>query len=282
MGPLVLGAVFSHISGIVDNILASKLPSGHLSYLGYSKKLIDAILLIGPVALVTVFFSHASHLVSLNDHEILRKMLRKITRLLLYVSVPFACLLIALNEPIISFLFQRGEFSIESTLGTSQAFMIYAVGLVTFSFEPLLVHSFFALSDTKTPVKFGVICVIFDIILAIALLKPFGYMGIAGAFVLSKTIKILILGTILNKRLPGIFDYKQISFLFRLSVATLLMWIVLKFTTDIDNNNTPLNTLIFDLAIPSISAILTFVLASVLLRIQEFRELLLIFKGRKK
>ena len=62
MGPLVIGVVFSHLSGLVDNMLASTLPTGHLSYLGYSKKLIDAILLIGPVALVTVVYSQLSHL----------------------------------------------------------------------------------------------------------------------------------------------------------------------------------------------------------------------------
>ena len=119
MGPLVVGVVFSRISGLVDNLLASTLPGGQLSYLGYSKKLIDAILLIGPVALVTVIYSQLSHLASAKDHDKFTSLVGKTFRLLMYLSVPVACLLIGLNQPIIRILFQRGQFTADSTFGTS-------------------------------------------------------------------------------------------------------------------------------------------------------------------
>jgi putative peptidoglycan lipid II flippase len=209
MAPLAVGVVFSHISGLVDNVLASTLPSGHLSYLGYSKKLIDAILLIGPVALVTVAYSQLAHLASARQHENVARLAANVFRLLLYVSVPMACLLIALRLPIIRCLFERGQFGAESTYSTAQAFMIYAIGLATFAIENLVVCAFFALSDTKTPVRMGILCVVVDIVLAVLLLRPLGYLGIAGAFVLSKTMKIVILTLKLNNRL-AMFARKEI------------------------------------------------------------------------
>ena len=281
MGPLVVGVVFSRISGLVDNLLASTLPSGHLSYLGYSKKLIDAILLIGPVALVTVVYSQLSHLASAKDYKKFTSLVIKAFRLLVYLSVFVACLLIGLKQPLIRFLFQRGQFSADSTLGTSQAFMIYAFGLVTFSLETLLVHSFFALSDTKTPVKFGVLCVFLDIGLAILLLKPFGYLGIAGAFVITKTIKIIILATILNRRIEGLFDLRILGFSAKLAVTTGAVWVVLKLLLGIDNPPSVFQTAVFDLMLPGAGALSVFVLCSYLLRINEFKEIISLLRYRK-
>ena len=281
MGPLVVGVIFSHISGLVDNLLASTLPSGHLSYLGYSKKLIDALLLIGPVALVTVVYSHLSHLASAGELEKFRNLVARTLRLLLYLSIPVACLLTGLKQPIIRFLFQRGEFSTTSTFDTSRAFMIYAIGFTTFSLEILFVHSFFALKDTKTPVIYGIACVCLDIVFAIVLLRPLGYLGIAGALVISKTIKIIALGTALDKRLCGLFDVKIIPFALKIAVTSCMVWLVLKILLGINNSDTFVNTFTFDLLLPSTGALLVFITCSYLLRIDEFKAMISLIRHRK-
>jgi putative peptidoglycan lipid II flippase len=281
MGPLVVGVVFSRISGLVDNLLASTLPTGNLSYLGYSKKLIDAILLIGPVALVTVIYSHLSHLASEGDQAKFADLVLRSFRLLVYLSVPAACLLIGLRQPLIRFLFERGQFSSDSTLGTARAFMIYALGLTTFSLEVLLVHSFFALSDTKTPVKYGILCVLLDIAMAIALLKPFGYLGIAGSFVISKTVKIVMLSAILNKRLKGLFSLQIMSFSSKLAVTTCAVWASVKLLGGIENSESLLHTFSYDLMLPGIGALVAFIACSYLLRIDEFNALVSLLKHRK-
>ncbi|UCG49947.1 MAG: murein biosynthesis integral membrane protein MurJ [Phycisphaerales bacterium] len=281
MGPLVVGVVFSHISGLIDNLLASKLPGGHLSYLNYAKKLIDAILLIGPVALVTVVYSQLSHLASANERQKLRNLVIKTFRLLMYLTVPIACMLVVLRQPIIRCLFQRGQFDVDSTLGTSGAFMVYALGLSTLSLETLLVHSFFSLSDTKTPVKFGVLCVFLDIGLAIALLKPLGYYGIAGALVLSKTVKIVILSAILHKRLEGLFDRSIMAFGAKLIVIGCAVWSVLKLLVAVENSDSFLQTAVFDVILPGIGALAAFVLCSYALRIEEFKAMVSLVRYRK-
>ena len=281
MGPLVVGVVFSHVSALIDNLLASKLPGGHLSYLNYAKKLIDAILLIGPVALVTVVYSQLSHLASANEREKLRNLVTKTFRLLVYLTVPIACMLVVLRQPIIRCLFQRGQFDVSSTVGTSGAFMVYALGLSTLSLETLLVHSFFALSDTKTPVKFGILCVLLDIGLAIALLKPLGYSGIAGALVISKTVKIVILSAILHKRLEGLFDRSIIAFGAKLVVIASVVWSVMRLVVAVENSDSFLQTAVFDLVLPGIGALVAFVLCSYALRVEEFKAMVSLVRYRK-
>ncbi|HUT31191.1 MAG TPA: murein biosynthesis integral membrane protein MurJ [Sedimentisphaerales bacterium] len=280
MGPLALGVVFSHISGWVDTVLASTLPRGQLSYLGYSKKVIDAILLIVPVALVTVVYSELSHLASAKEHEKFRLLAGKAFRILVYLSVPAACVLIGLREPIVSSLFQRGQFNSASTLGTSRAFAVYAFGLVTLFLEPLFVHTFFALSDTKTPVKYGILCVFLDIGLAILLLRRFEALGIAGAFVISKTIKIVILGAVLHRRV-GIFDLRLIGFSAKLAASSAAVWVVLKLLLAIDNPDSFIYTAAYDLMLPAAGALVTFVVLSHVLRFDEFKAVWSLLRFRR-
>jgi len=281
MGPLAVGVVFSHISALVDNILASMLPAGQLSYLSYSRKAIDALLLIGPVALVTVVYSQLAHFAALKDYEGLRRLAAKAFRVLVYLSFPATCLLIVLKTPIIWFLFQRGRFDAESTLATSRAFMVLAFGLATFSLEALLVHSFFALSDTRTPVKLGVVCVFIDIILALALVRSFQYLGIAAAFVIAKTIKVSILAGILNHRLKGLFDWQTVILISKSIGSTVVVWMVAKLLLEIENPASFFSALLFDLILPASGALAAFALSSYLLRVDEFIEVLSLL-GRRK
>jgi putative peptidoglycan lipid II flippase len=281
MGPLVVGVMFSHISGLVDNLLASTLPSGRLSYLGYSKKLVDAVLLIGPVALVTVVYSQLSHFASAKDYKKFTALFIKAFRLLLYFSVPVGCLLIGLRYPLLRCLFQRGQFNSQSTFGTSQALLVYGFGMVTFSVESLLVHSFFALSDTKTPVKLGILCVFLDVALAILLLKPFGYLGIAGALVISKTIKVILLAAGLNKKLKGLFDLSMLFFSAKLAISSIAAYTALKLLLNVDNPVSLAGLALFDLLLPAAGTLLVFVLCSHLLRISELKSIIALLIYRK-
>ena len=216
MGPLVVGVLFSHVNGLIDNVLASMLPDGQLSYLGYAKKLIDALLLVGPVALVTVAYSHLAHLWSAQQHEEFTAVLTRVLRLLLYLTVPAGCMLVALREPLIRLFFQRGQFGSLSSSGTAQAFLVYAAGLPVFALEAFLVHSFFARSDTRTPVKLGIACGVLDIVLALLLLGPLEYLGIAWAYLVARTAKMIGLAVLLHRKSPGIFGPALAGFLVRL------------------------------------------------------------------
>ena len=274
MSPVVLGVVFSHISGLIDNLLASRLPDGHLSYLGYAKKLTDAVLLIGPVALVTVFYSHATHLSQEQTLSTMCSITRKMIRLTLFIALPVACIMIGLRSPIVATLFQRGQFSTESTEGTALALWVYAAGLVTFSLETLLVHSFFSLSDTKTPIRLGIICVVIDVLLAIVMVGPFGYVGIAAALVFSKTLKIAWLALHLHRKLPGLFHWGFATYLAKLSLATGLSWPVLIVLRDNLSANSWIGSAFLDVMLPALATLAVYTLIAILLGIEELKILI--------
>ena len=145
--------------------------------------------------------------------------------------------------------------------------------MVTFSLESLLVYSFFALSDTKTPVFWGIVCVLLDILLAWLWLPAFGALGIAGALVLTKTIKTIILAHRLRRKLPQLYNIKLVVFIFKLLIATALLAIVLKTTLALYDFGSILETVIFGLVFPTTTGGIIFIIASFLLRLDESRWL---------
>jgi putative peptidoglycan lipid II flippase len=281
MSPLAVGVLCSHVNGLIDNILASTLPSGHLSYLGYSKKVVDAIIAIGPAAIVTIIYTQLAGLAAAQDINKFKQLLIKAVRLLLYISIPTAILLVGLNKPFIRVLFERGRFDAAATTGTAQAFLIYSAGFVTFSLEMLIVYAFYAISNTKTPVKTGIVCVCLNIAVAVILLRPLGYIGIALAFVLAKTVKVILLSAILEKKFQGLFSVELCMFAGKLILASILAAIALKLLSIYQSGQSFAQIIIFDLIVPATGFILVFAVSSFLLKIEESKFALTILRTKK-
>jgi putative peptidoglycan lipid II flippase len=100
---------------------------------------------------------------------------------LLFANLIAAILLVVLAEPIVRLLFERGEFTAASTERASLALICLAPGLVAFSTVNILARAFFALGDTKTPMKISLACLTLNLLLAAALVVPLkqGGLGIA-------------------------------------------------------------------------------------------------------
>ncbi|HPS56015.1 MAG TPA: lipid II flippase MurJ, partial [Sedimentisphaerales bacterium] len=275
------GVVFSHISGLVDNMLASTLPTGQLSSLGYSKKIIDAILLIGPVALVTVVYSQLSHLSAEGKYDEFRTLFIRSLRLILFLSIPACVVLIMLKQPLVAALFERGRFTHQSTLGTSQVLFIYATGFVTFAIESLVVFGFYALSNTKVPVRVGIFAVLLDIIIAISLIGYFGVSAIAWAYVVSKTIKVLILLLAMDRKFRFSHDYAFINFILKVTASSLVAAICLYIIKGLNQDGSFSQEFIFNLSIPAAGFATIFLLCCSLFKIKEMNLLLAILLHRK-
>ena len=223
--PLIVGVTLSHVAALVANTLASTLPSGSLSYLNYGRKLVDGILTVGPVAVVTVVYSHMAHLNAEGKRDDMSRMAARTARLLVYLGVPLACVVIQLRFPLVRMLFQHGRFDEASTAGTAGALLVYAPGIVVFALEGLLVYSFYAMSDTRTPVLLGIAFVAVDIALALVLMRPWGYIGIAAAHVSAKAAKTACLALLLRKKLPSLWTTGAPSFILKLSAAAAGLWL---------------------------------------------------------
>ena len=81
--------------------------------------------------------------------------------------IPASVGLMVLSRPIVRLVFERGAFDQVASAMTAAALFFYAVGLVGQASAILLTRGFYALQDTRTPVKLGLVMVAVNLILSL-------------------------------------------------------------------------------------------------------------------
>jgi putative peptidoglycan lipid II flippase len=133
------------------------------------------------ISLATFLLPTLSALALEKNYPEYRATLRHGISTLLFANLIAAILLVVLAEPIVRLLFERGAFTAASTERASLALICLAPGLVAFSTVNILARAFFALGDTKTPMKISLTCLALNLVIAAALVVPLkqGGLGIA-------------------------------------------------------------------------------------------------------
>jgi putative peptidoglycan lipid II flippase len=89
-------------------------------------------------------------------------------RMILYLTIPAATGLVVLGEPIVRLLFERASFTPDVTRATALAVAYYALGLPGHSVVEIVDRAFYALHDTRTPVKAAALAVLLNVLLSAA------------------------------------------------------------------------------------------------------------------
>jgi putative peptidoglycan lipid II flippase len=221
--PATLALAVNQINIVVANILASFLPSGSITYLFYSMRLIQFPIGVFGVAMgMAVLPSLSEHAVK-GDTDKLREDFSFALRLLFFITVPSMIGLIALREPIINLLFQRGRFDYLATRGTSEALLFYSFGIWSIVGVRIITATFYSMQDTRTPVKIAVVGMLSNLLFSLALMGPLKHSGLALANSLASGINFVLLFYFLRRRL-GRIDARRIakSFVKIISASSLM------------------------------------------------------------
>lgn len=210
MGPAVLGLSVTQINLFVNTIIASYLPEGSVTYLYYGNRLMQLPLGVFGVAIATALLPiSAGHLVRGEKAEF-TKTLSFGLRLLFVITVPAAVGIMVLSEPINRLLFEYGRFTPEAVRAVAYASALYTLGLVAYAGVKVVVPTFYALNDAKTPLVAAALAVSVNIGLNLALMRPWGYKGIALATALAAFVNFGFLMIKLRQRV-GALDGKRIA-----------------------------------------------------------------------
>lgn len=230
--PMMMGVAMSQLNVYVDKALASTLGDGKLSALNYASRLNDFVVAIFVTSLITVIYPKLSQFVNEKDITNFKKIMVKSSNCIILVVVPIVFGAILLAEPIVRVLLERGSFSHESTLMTSNALRFYAIGIIGYAVKEILSRGFYSLGDTKTPMINSSIAVIINIILDLLFIKPFSYMGLAMATSISYMVTVVLMFFSLRKKV-GSFNGRAVAqVLIKSIIASIAMSIVVLFTYD--------------------------------------------------
>jgi putative peptidoglycan lipid II flippase len=231
MTPAVFGAAVYQMNIVVGRLLASLLPEGSVSYLYYADRLVQFPLGVFAIALATAVLPSLSKQATVSDMDGLRSSFSYALRLVFFVTIPAMTGLIILREPIVRLLFQRGAFDPDTTRLTAEALLYYAVGLWAFSGVRIVVSAFYALQDTKTPVKMAVISLLVNIELSILLMGPMRHGGLALATSLASGVNLTLLILALRKRLGRIGAHDILGSVLKSTASAAVMGCVIGFLT---------------------------------------------------
>jgi len=175
MIPVFLGGAVYQINIFVDTIFATsaKMPEGSLSSLYVADRVMELVLGGYAIAVATAILPMMSHQAAMHDFEAMKKTFAFSLRIVSFITIPAMVGLIVLREPIISVLFQHGEFSSASTVLTARALLYYALGLPAFAAVKLIVPAFYSSQDTRTPVRVAIYALALNILLNMLFLKTF-------------------------------------------------------------------------------------------------------------
>lgn len=229
--PATMGMAVAQVNIFVSTILASYLSQGSITYLYYSMRLIQFPIGIFGVAMgMAVLPALSEHAVK-GDMGKLREDFSFALRLLFFITVPAMTGLIALREPIVNVLFQRGVFDYQATVGTSDALLFYSLGIWAIVGVRVVTATFYSLNDTKTPVKVAVAAMLTNILMSLILMGPLKHSGLAFANAIASGVNFVLLFIFLRRRL-GRIDATRIlksftKIFFASAVMGLAGWLIL-------------------------------------------------------
>lgn len=227
MLPRVFGLAAMQVNYVVNTILASLLKAGSLAALTFAWQLTMLPWGIFAMAISTVSFPTLAAAAAREEMEALKTTLSAALRTILYLTLPAGVGLFVLREPLVSLLFQRGQFDADSTQAVSWALAFYAPGLFALAVTEILTRAYYALHDTRTPVLIAVTTVAINVALSLAFIGPLGHGGLALAATLANTGETVVLLAVLRRRLEGLDDQQVALSAARAAAASLAMGLAL-------------------------------------------------------
>ncbi|EGR1583410.1 TPA: murein biosynthesis integral membrane protein MurJ [Vibrio parahaemolyticus] len=223
MIPALFGVSVSQINLLFDTFIASFLQTGSISWLYYSDRLLEFPLGLFGIAIATVILPALSRKHVDSQSEGFAHTMDWGVRMVTLLGIPAMLGLMALAKPMLMVLFMRGEFSPQDVHQASLSLLAYASGLLNFMLIKVLAPGYYSRQDTKTPVKYGIIAMVTNMVFNAIFAYFYGYVGLAIATALSAFVNMALLYRGLH--IAGVYQItkRTVFFIIRLVIAGVAM-----------------------------------------------------------
>ena len=177
-GPAVLAGGVVQINLLVGRQVGSFF-EGAIAWLNYADRLYQLPLGVVGIAIGIVLLPDISRRLKAGDDGGGRHALGRATEFALFLTLPAAVALCVIPVPLISVLFERGEFTAADTWPTALTLAVYGAGLPAFVLQKVLQPLYFAREDTRTPFRFAWHSMIVNAVVAVGLAPFIGFIAAA-------------------------------------------------------------------------------------------------------
>ena len=295
MTPAILGTSAVQINVLVNTFFVSGI-NGGVSWLSYAFRLMQFPIGLFGVAIGTASVPVLSRMASEGKMKDFRDTLSSSINLVFLMTLPSACGLIVLGEPIIRLIYVRGAFKESDVPMTALALAGYSIGLTGYAAIKVLSPAFYALDDAKTPMIIALGSILVNAVASYMFrnwlsgvgVSPdspsgYGHVGVALATSTVALVNFFALAVFMRHRIKRLNGREVFSSFVRIAAASLVMSAVAYFSFRLLTNYFAVKTLVVKLIeafVPIGLGGLSFLIAAKLLRIKELEKLFDIFARR--
>jgi len=219
--PLFVSGIIYRLTTIIERIIASKLPPGSISFLGYGNQIYLLLASIASGSIATTLYPAMSTAWSEGNRGSLNHYSIKGIRLILFTTLPIAAVTSILSYPIVKILFERGAFDNNSTIAVSTTLSILMGALIFGSLGNIVVKLFYITRHTTTVAIISTIEIAAYALMGYFLSALYSYQGLALALTLSTGLTIFLSVIFLARW--KIIEFKTLGIdLLKLSIAAIM------------------------------------------------------------
>lgn len=295
MTPAILGTSAVQINVLVNTFFVSGIEGG-VSWLSYAFRLMQFPIGLFGVAVGTASVPVLSRMASQGKLAAFRNTLSSSLNLVFLMTLPSACGLIVLGEPIIRLIYARGAFKEADVPMTAYALAGYSIGLTGYAAIKVLSPAFYALDDAKTPMIIALASIVVNAVASFLFrdwLSQFGvtpetpgglgHVGVALATSTVALVNFFALALCMKKRIQRLNGREIFSSLIRIALASAVMSVVCygsyQFLAGVFPNRTFV-VKVAEVIVPIGLGGVTFLVAAKLLGITELEKLYTMFSKR--
>ena len=288
MAPAIIGTSAVQVKVMVDTIVAAGIDGGQ-SWLSYAFRLMQFPIGLFGVAIGTAAIPTLSRLASENNFEKFRSTLSDALKLVFLLTIPSACGLIVLGEPIIRLLYEGGRFKAFDTDMTAWSLAAYSIGLAGYAAIKIVSPAFYALDDAKTPMYVSLASIAIHVVTSFGMMKllstvgvsperpnGYGHVGVALATSTVALVNFLALTFLMRKRISRLNGREILASLLKIAMASALMSAVCWFSYYFLHQyfgGTALLTRLIEAFIPIGLGGIAFLVSAKLLKINEITKI---------
>lgn len=213
LGPVILGRGVGQVSGYIDNLLASLLPTGAVAALNYGQVfyMLPVSLFGWSVAAAELPTMSRAAATAEDLSAVIRGRLNAGLRQISFLVVPSAAAFFFLGDVIVALVFQSGHFTHQDAVYVWAVLAGSGVGILATTMGRLYNSAFYALWDTRTPLKIALVRITLSLVLgyigainlppALGIAQKWGVAALTGSAGMAGWVEFSLLRWKLNQRI---------------------------------------------------------------------------------
>ncbi|MBR6402343.1 MAG: murein biosynthesis integral membrane protein MurJ [Eubacterium sp.] len=278
--PMLFGISVSQLNQVVNGRFASGINQGILTSVREAQRIQELpITIFASSVALSIFPTMVEHFTN-DDMNSFRASLSMGIRNVVFILLPCSVGIIAVRQPLIRLLYRNGATTENDVRITAGILAFYCIGMAAYSVRKVVLQGFYAVKETKTPVRINVFIFMLNTLLTYIFAKIWKGNGIALAYSVTGLCSVTLQTFFLKRKIGSINGHEIKDSVLKCAICCAVMYVVVQAGQIIFENNISYETKsnqILEFLILVAAGGGTFVAMALALKMKEMTSILDVF-----